>query len=210
MDKASLYRVGLAHATQFLNANGIPHPEYIIEGPPHALNKWQAIGLYSNGKIWVDIKKTTAPRMTRGPVWSWPGYKVDRTAAGVVCHETGHYVSDFLKVSRGEHAQTWLDILKQEKALSGYEPTPEESFAEAMRLYILNPHLLECGRPQRYWFIKHVLNLNESFFENWWFVLRDAPSYILEAAAKFAGLASRLEYDAAQGLIIYLDGDARL
>ena len=184
--RETLYELGLAQCRLFLSANLFAEPEYIKGAAPHALNKWQGIGLYTNGRVWVDLSKTTVPRANKGPVWSWPGYKVDRTAAGVVAHETGHYVSDQLKVNRSVNAQRWLDILNVEKPLTGYEPTPEESFAETMRVYILNPHLLMCGRPMRHRFIQHTLRLSPATQSMFGVVLNGAPAHILNAAAKFA------------------------
>ena len=105
-------------------------------------------GYYRNNTIYVNVPVTAIP--TENPKmkrWSYPGYKVDRTACGVVAHELGHHVEIVLRnkeILTMLQGSFWRDILNGSvKRVSGYEPVPSEAFAESMRLFILNPELLK-------------------------------------------------------------------
>lgn len=195
--KVGLHEAGLRLCRGFLEENFLPLPTYHAGPVPHAANKWQAIGLSVQDEIWVDVSKTNPPAFNKGRMWSWPGYKTDRTASGVLAHETGHYVSWLIskgqmkdgqnrRIERDFIALRWSVAVQQEPPVSGYEPIYEEAFAEAMRLYISNPDLLSCARPQRYYLIRHELGLHHSVEGSWRDVLKDAPLHIRQASANFA------------------------
>lgn len=195
--KLQLYGAGLQLCRSFLEENFLPLPEYIPGRAPRAINKWQNIGLCLGSRIWVDIDLTNRPAFTKGRMWSWPGYKTDRTASGVLAHETGHFINwliDNASFRDGQNKQIetnwlysrWSVAVRQEKPVSGYEPTLGEAFAEAMRLYISNPNLLEAARPQRYYLIRHELGLHHGVEGSWQDVLKDAPLHIRQASANFA------------------------
>lgn len=138
-------------------------------------------GLYKDGHIFVNLPVTAAPATVPGNRrYSWPGYKVDRTAAGVVAHECGHHVMQMklqgLAPDKGMGAvgdiarqkvvaisqfHEWNQLVKNsgKKKVSGYEPKPSEAFAETMRLFILNPDLLMRAIPARYYWLIEELNL---------------------------------------------------
>lgn len=195
--KLELYGAGLDACRAFLEDNYLPLPEYIPGRAPHALNKWQNIGLCLGSRIWVDISLTSKPSMFKGRQWSYPAYKVDRTATGVLAHETGHYIAWLIECfsmtdGKGNKIDTrWVQerfsiAVKQEAQVSGYMPhIVDEAFAEAMRLYILNPDLLAIARPQRYYLIRHELGLYH-IEGSWRDVLKDAPVHIRQASANFA------------------------
>jgi hypothetical protein len=76
--------------------------------------------------IWVNVSASTAPVKVRGRVWSYPGYKVDRTCAGILAHEFGHHCAGNRKMD----APRWREIVRATKPVTGYEPTADESWAE--------------------------------------------------------------------------------
>lgn len=194
--KEALYRLGLKACQEFLQENFLMEPLYFAGRAPHAMNKWQNIGLCIEDKIWVDISLTSLPAYNKGRAWSWPGYKTDRTATGVLAHETGHFIEWLirtgLKDGRGKPVERdWIQkrfsiAVKQEKPISGYKPhILEEAFAEAMRLYITNPDLLAAGRPLRYELIRWELGLIP-VGGPWREMLKEAPMHIRQASANFA------------------------
>ncbi len=71
---------------------------------------------------------------------------IDDTIYGAILHEVGHYVH--------EHCLNWETIPMGERAVSNYEPTNREVFAETFRLYLSNPHLLSIWNPTRYNWMK--------------------------------------------------------
>lgn len=211
MNKIDTYDLALTICKRFLEANGLPLPKLVIGPPPHAANEWQTYGLYipndGPGTVYVNVAKATRPQRVRGRIWSFPGHKTDRTAAGILSHEIGHHVS-LMCVRRGvqlpcvRRMQTtnlerptymtignykpWQDLLKTTKPVTSYEPVPDEAFAETMRLFILNPDLLQLGRPMRYEFLTEHLKLDPVVTNTYREVLLNAPEFILDAASKFA------------------------
>jgi hypothetical protein len=73
----------------------------------------------------------------------------------------------------------WRDIVKQSKPITSYEPNLHESFAESMRLFILNPDLLEQGSKPRFDFLLNC-GLRPSETRDFRQVL-DHPAYIAQA-----------------------------
>lgn len=88
---------------------------------------------------------------------SFPGYTSDRTVIGVVCHEIGHHVDEVERVS---DTSDWANAIRGAK-VSSYEPYPNEAFAESVRLYILNPALLQVVAPKRYSLLGEILGVVE-------------------------------------------------
>lgn len=176
MTKLDLYYIGMQASMEFLSCNDLPDPIFMTyeeatasQEKYHALQLLRRVidgpklgtgtGLYSDDHVFVNVQATAWP--VQEPAmrsWSWPGWKTDRTAVGVVAHEVGHYVADV--VSRGKSAavkaaqrELWLRIISKGKKVSGYEPVPGEAAAESLRLFILNPDLLRKAIPARYNFI---------------------------------------------------------
>jgi len=71
--------------------------------------------------------------------------------------------------------------------VSSYEPNPSEAFAEAMKLFILNPDLLRAGRPLRYRFVTEVLSFRPVHDLSWREVLRHAHPKFFTAADQWIG-----------------------
>ena len=192
--KEQLYQRGVKLAKRFCDVNKIPHPIFITYDElshafvstqetadairfarkvmPNAALVGAHTGLYSRGVIFVNVAVTALPVQQPGMRrWSWPGWKTDRTAVGVVAHELGHYVEECLR-SRDERwwgrSPEWDSILKQhKKQVSSYEPKQWEAWAETMRLFILNPHLLKFALPHRFQFIKDQCSLKPSEPRGW-------------------------------------------
>lgn len=86
---------------------------------------------------------------TVGRMWSWPGYVVDRTPYGVLCHELGHHVDKAHGARGGIRAASWHSETG-EPAITTYAPDVNEWFAEIFRLFVTNPSLLCRIRPKMY------------------------------------------------------------
>jgi hypothetical protein len=115
-------------------------------------------GLYYMSHIFVNLPVTALPVERPGfQRWSYPGWKTDRTAVGVVAHELGHFVAHAYAISM----PAWRLCLAQhaKKPISGYAPTAEEQFAETVRLFITNPDLLKKAVPWRYNYLTDVVCL---------------------------------------------------
>lgn len=147
-DKKIAYQQAIDLCNFFLAKNNISVPKYRI------FDRTKLRGYYNKGQITIRLKGSPSPVKKPGWRWSYTGYKADLTIPGVIAHELGHYVDDYLKLS---NVKSFHDICYREAPVSSYEPTMSESFAEAMKLFILNPDLLKCGRPERYTYISNYL-----------------------------------------------------
>ena len=213
--KTALYLQGIKLALAFCKVNQLPAPEFMTyvelmdsKKESHSIRFARKVmpdarlvgahtGLYhqsedGDGIIFVNVGVTALPTRTPGHRrWSWPCWKTDRTAVGVVAHEMGHHVDEVLLAGRLNPSRCgeWLHALKGRKVTS-YEPVPSEALAETMRLFILNPELLQLGLPQRYRFIRDVLKLKPSERRGWTTVLGHNPHYIA-AGERWIGEAKR-------------------
>lgn len=170
--KLSLFGLGASLSESFCRNNNIPVPEY-------RLQRLDSTGLYlpqtrtRKAQVLVDLEKTANPVENPGHMrWSHPGWKTDRTAFGVVLHETGHHVDRVIMEHvtktkpirqdvHGAYASDrdeWFEA-HSGKRVSGYEPNASEAFAETMRLFIGNPDLLRRAIPSRYNYLCQVLRL---------------------------------------------------
>jgi hypothetical protein len=142
-------------------------------------------GDYDGSVVTVNVAASTYPPRKRGRVWSFPGHKSDRTAAGILAHEFGHVIwkERVGRTAAREWARSYCD---RKRAITGYEPTPEEAFAETARLFLLNPKLLYEGRRARFYFLRQTLGLEPLHKKSWEDVLLHAPEFIVQAAGKFA------------------------
>jgi hypothetical protein len=178
--RAALYALGVQAATEFLMFNNLPLPLFLTyaetlsapsKGAPRAAEYLRRVvaqdsravgagtGLYYDGHVFVNLPRCALP--VQKPAvrsWSWPGWKTDRTPVGVVAHETGHHVEWALRrAGRLDRAKglEWRDLLEttRGRTVSGYEPVPDEAWAETLRLFILNPDLLRRALEARYAFV---------------------------------------------------------
>lgn len=183
-DLTVIYEFGLAKevlfeqarqlAEEFCKVNDLP----II--PVYEDARLRGFGVYEHDKVKVNVRSTATPLQKRGRVWSFPGHKSDRTAAGVVCHEFGHHAYFNRRLPRG-----WREVVQATKPITSYEPSIGEAYAETARLFILNPDLLRLGRPERYEYLTKFHGLRPVVDVSWRTVMTYAPEHILLAAEKF-------------------------
>jgi hypothetical protein len=142
--------------------------------------KWKKYGLYSpaHSKVWVNLKKSRNPTRVPGFAWSFTGFKADLTVPGITAHETGHHLHAESHIPMGLIRSSFAS----EPKVSGYEPHPGESFAEAVRLYILNPMLLLEGRPRRFDFLHGIVKVSPVHVTPWRDVLKHAHPKIIASA----------------------------
>lgn len=110
--------------------------------------------------------------------WSWPRSVEDCTVLGRVCHEVGHHLLCYVQ---HRHPRTydgwwknWCTNVRHERPVSSHEPDEREAFAEAVRLFVLNPTLLEEGRPGRYGMLTDGLGLEPLVTDHWTDVISTA------------------------------------
>ena len=85
--------------------------------------------------------------------WNWPGSVTDRTPLGVLAHELGHHCDVLLSQNQGKYSGDFSDLIRMESGelpISSYSPNTGEWFAEYFRLFLTNPQLLRCVRPNTY------------------------------------------------------------
>lgn len=182
--KEELFRLGVNASKAFLIQNSIaPVRSYKNCDLPGDTGLCSRVG--GKTDVYVNVLVTAFPRSS--PVCcmrSHPGHKIDRTAIGVVAHETGHHIDFELSQHQRFNHAFWKVILKStQKRVSGYEPSPSEAWAETFRLFMLNPTLLLEGLPERYKFINSQLGLVSLQKKHWTEVLpesfhQDARSWI--------------------------------
>lgn len=126
------------------------------------------VGWYRRPFITVFPDLCTKP----GTGYSFPCHISDRTFLGVMAHELGHH-AHFTRPDVEEIRK----LFPKKGRVTGYEPNIDESFAETFRLFVLNPDLLEKGRPQRYWILRD-LGFRPSEDRPWQEVLRAAPTHM--------------------------------
>jgi hypothetical protein len=175
-DKNTNFEYGYAKIINFCDANNIKIPR-IKSTNQHVYGYYS----WSSKCIHINISRCRTPVKTPGYSWSYTGYKADLTVAGVIAHETGHYVDNELKLP----SRSMRKYIKGEKEVSSYEPNLSEVFAESMKLMILNPDLLRVGRPKRYKFITETCGLQPAIFDDWQTVLQNAHPKLVNAAKKW-------------------------
>ena len=169
----------------------LPAPVFYSQCRPNSRRYLSGGTLYGEymtpNRIWVNVDLATPPskpqpfRVKRIWVWSYPGYKVDRTVSGIAAHEFGHHC--WYRSAACRNRSKWQSIVEHSKPVSGYEPTIGEAFAESMRIYIFNPDLLHKARPSRYDFIAQFFPPLHNM--QWQDVLINAPDFIKRAAERF-------------------------
>lgn len=105
------------------------------------------------GNIWICLAECGRPcgeAMSRN--WTWPASGTDREPCGVLAHELGHHVDWLSSDRRGSYSGEYGEAVMRESReppLTSYAATnPAEWWAEAFRLFLLNPDLLDRLRPR--------------------------------------------------------------
>ena len=160
--RGSLHLRGKALATEFLELNNLEVPKFFsyqeavretspqIEVFRKKTKGGRCLGLYYDGYVFVNVEQTALP-VGKG---AWPGWKTDRTAAGVVAHEVGHHIAALWGLGLTRNWREHLKLKERSRHVSGYEPTADEAWAETLRLFILNPDLARQALPWRCEFIE--------------------------------------------------------
>lgn len=153
LQKPELYVLGTHLLRAFRTANPNVEPVQIMLNPT-VNHSFGVCAYYRSNTIFLDLK-ACAHVGTAGRAWSYPGYTVDRTPYGVLCHEMGHHVDHahgrlpgVLSPAAFAHAD--------EPAVSSYPDEytgtmrVSEWYAEAFRLFLTNPDLLRLVRPRTF------------------------------------------------------------
>ena len=197
--KDDLFEAARQYMTAVLQSWNLPLPVFYKMVPKAAENHYHGsggmhFGLYNVEilandsrcpRVYVNVPASSTPVLKSVPRrYSYPGNKSDRTAAGILAHECGHHAWACLMPRRPDLLQIWQMLVRdyRRQAISGYEPTPEEAFAETLRLYALNPMLLKEGAPYRYVFVRRDLGLPAPHEEPWQKILKNAAPSIRQQA----------------------------
>jgi hypothetical protein len=146
-EKQRLCALGVDLARRFCIRNRLREPGFDVQPDAWAIG---SCAYYRPETIHISIALCAAPGRG-GRAWSWPGYVVDRTPYGVVCHELGHHVDRLSGRALGAY---WSDFgagIRQrtgEPPLTAYAGENDaEWFAEAFRLFLTNPFALAILMP---------------------------------------------------------------
>lgn len=150
--KLDLYNMAVQQVNDFCKLNNFPLPKISagVAGPNSGFYRHNRNG----GYIVVDLENSRYPVFKPNAFnprnQSFTGNKTDRTPAGVVAHEVGHYI-DFNTRYTLNLVAKFRSIIPLESSITSYDGDRDfERVAESMRLFILNPRLLEEGRPKAF------------------------------------------------------------
>jgi hypothetical protein len=177
MNKNLLYQNSELLVKKFLDENHLKYP--IVE-----LNSnFSDCGAfyYRDNKIVVNISNCSSIGKS-GMRWSYPGYVIDRTPYGVLCHEIGHYIDKLYSSPKTLFSYECRKYSKENK-ITNYCPNTEEWFAEIFRLFLTNPDFLKVFRPKTFNFIKET-GIQYTENRKWQEVLQHAPIRTLQMAEK--------------------------
>lgn len=172
MKKEELYDFGIKYIIKFCEANNIKTPKV------HKTHIYKNCGYYDykNKSIYIDLSHCANEADNPGFCWSHRHYFVDREPCGVLCHELGHYLHDVL-------TDTKLTLPKERK-ITSYEPNKYERFAETIKLFILNPDLLNKYDPKRYDVLVNKLKLKPIITTDWKTTFGDINEKYIKACEK--------------------------
>jgi len=187
MKKIDMLNAGVELLERFCAANDIPAPILITDREDWPFS---VCAFYRSGHIFINLKKCSGIGRG-GPAWSYPGHLVDRTPYGVLQHELGHYVDVRLsEVKAPYYGSHSLKVMVEsgEPGVTTYTHNHGEWWAEAFRVFVTNPDLLNRLRPRTFDLIHARLKPVE--LRSWREVLEDAPertmslceSRVIEAA----------------------------
>lgn len=160
--KERLFSLAKEHVGEFCALNNLKFPKIKIN------NAVTNYGYYryndNDGYIVMNYWKCKMPvfNPTNGRLQSFPGNKTDRTIAGVLCHEVGHYI-DFTTRNTINLSLQFRSLYGVENTITSYDLMDIERVAESLRLFILNPMLLKAGRPKTF----DILSQHLKPLHNW-------------------------------------------
>lgn len=153
--KDELYGATLGLLEAFCATNGVPMPRIIrkrLGGPRCGMT---CMGHDGTSAVVIDMRCCDDPGGR-----CFPAAPDDSTVVGVLAHEFGHVVLNWLEHKGDKHLQRRvMTVAEREESVSDYgRGSAHEQFAEAFRLAVLNPDLLRTGRPLR-WTLLQSLGL---------------------------------------------------
>ena len=156
------------------------------KGEDLILSAWSGVHLSEGGVTAIAVNLENCHRLSKfrmfgsGPfIIQAPGSFEDYSPVGVFCHEVGHHVDRALS-ERGfsRTSEPFISLVDEESEVSRFEYNIQESFAEAIRLFITNPDLLRVGRPQRWEFLTKTLRLKPLHATPWRRVLNRSAKVV--------------------------------
>ncbi len=204
--KERLARVAKDVSLAWLTLNGIRYPDRVFLDPGEAnawrqatvgrdliLSAWSGVHLSEKGVSAIAVDLANCHRQSRfrqhgNGRWiiQGPGSYEDFSSLGVFCHELGHHV-DFTLDSRGHsrRCSRFRSIVEEEEEVSGFEHNVQEAFAEAIRLFVTNPRLLQAGRPLRWSYLTERLRLKPLCATPWMKVLSLSANVVRASAQRW-------------------------
>ena len=161
MTKRQLFERGKVHVHHWCAVNGVEQPEVVESDAPV---QFGTCAYYRHGTITISVQQCAAEGHV-GRMWSYPGYVVDRTPYGVLCHELGHHVDNANGLTGGTASKEMFAALcpnlpqepgffakgiaevRDVEPITNYSENVLEWFAELFRLFVTNPDLLREMRP---------------------------------------------------------------
>lgn len=158
--KATAFTDAVHLAAYFCVVNSLDVPAFCQVHLSGALlgtaSRWQG-GIYL---VKIDANACNLPRYSDRFAGGWPGAQYDDTVVGVVAHEIGH-ITHWTESTQIHKRRKDIEAVarREPEAISEYEKThPDERWAEAMRLFILNPSLLAHRWPKRYDYLSSMFH----------------------------------------------------
>lgn len=179
--REQLWEAGLALAKAMVARNDLPAVKFVRQAVR------SGCGLYYPSRIVVDVQRCARPGYG-GRAWSWPGYKVDRTPYGVVCHELGHHWHLSGAEPRKLEHEFRLAV-RGEEPVTNYAPDTGEEIAESFRLFTTNPSLLAAIRPETHAFLRSRLEPVEA--RSWREVLAESSRHLRAAENQVLEIGKR-------------------
>jgi hypothetical protein len=182
--KEATFARATTYVKEFLALNGMQEPSSITSEKFPLKSKDYGLYVYGTTAVSVNLQHTRLPVKKPGFAWSYTGFKADLTAPGVLAHEVGHHVHNLMEMKHGQEKinELLVGVNERELKVSGYEPNAAETFAEAMRLFIMNPSLLREGRPVRWAMFTEILGIIPPHDAPWQVILQNAHPRMITAA----------------------------
>ena len=146
-DKRRLFLKGRKLCLEFCKLNGIKPPKIHVIDQDH--EKWRIPGRqwYVNKHLSIKILSCDA----LGYGGSYPGYTIDRTPYGIICHGLGRHLDWVYSNPRKSLTESIIHQGEYEDSINS-----QAHFAEMFRLFLTNPNLLEQLRPATFGSLKSM------------------------------------------------------
>jgi hypothetical protein len=164
----------------FCDVNGIRLPSYEFRSELKMV-LINSYGHYVSATETIVVRAKHCKGIINNPrVWTYPGYTADLTVLGVTAHELGHHVNavkGWRDVLRRWHSMAMGDL--SEQPVGSYAKSRDaEDLAEAFKVFVTNPSLLEAIAPRRHRFFTEELKLKPVESRHWREILGESPRHI--------------------------------